>query len=96
MNIAVVGHADAQAGLFAVHAELTPKYPIGLGASNDFIESNQRVVVGIEIPRVLVTFAGEEICLVRRPVVPGFARHHAGPAANTPGIVLDHRFRFYC
>src|SRR5688572_22033228 len=56
--------------LFAVHAQLAPEYPIGLRPVNDLVESNQVVVVGVEIARVLVTFAGEEIGLVLRPVVP--------------------------
>ena len=46
--------------MLAVHAELASEYPIGLRARNDLVERNQRVVVGVEIPRVLITFAGEE------------------------------------
>ncbi len=92
-----VGRARRGAGwLFAVHAQLAPEHPIGLRAGNDLVESNQVVVVGVEIARVLVTVAGEEIGLVLRPVVPRFARYHARPAANAPGIVLNHRFRLHC
>src|SRR5688572_5635809 len=83
-------------GLFAVHAQLAAEYPIRLRAGNDLVESNEVVVVGVEIARVLVTVAGEEIGLVLRPVVPRFARYHARPAANATGIVLNHRFRLHC
>ena len=95
LNIAVVGHADAQAGCSQCMHSWRPEHPIGIGAVNDLVESNQRVVVGVEIARVLIAFAGEEICFVLRPVVPRFARHHAGPAADAPGVVLDHRLRFH-
>ena len=96
LNIAVVGHADAQAGCSQCMQSWRPNTQSGWAPVTTLVEGNQRVIVGVEIARVLIAFAGEEICMVRRPVVPRFARHHAGPAANTPGIVLDHRFRFHC
>src|SRR5262249_29253324 len=68
---------------------------IGLGAGSDPVEGNEGVVVGVEITRVLIAGTGEEIGVVCRPIVPRLARHHTGPAANTAGIVLDHRFRFH-
>src|SRR5262249_18724948 len=54
---------------------------------------DERVVVGVEVARVLIACAGEEIGVVSRPVVPRLARHHAGPAADAAGVVLDHRLR---
>src|SRR4029453_10040353 len=90
------GRARRGAGwVFAVHAELAPKHPIGLGAGNDLVEGNERVIVGVKIARVLIAFASKELCVVCRPVVPRFACHNAGPADDTPGIVLNHRFRFH-
>ena len=67
-------------GLLAVHAELAAEYPIGSGAVNDLVESNQRVVVGVEIARVLIALAGKEIpscppagrsTICKRPCRPG-------------------------
>src|SRR5262249_30277900 len=49
------------------------------------------VVVRVEIARVLISRAGEEVPGVSRQVVPGLACHHAGPAADASGVVLDHR-----
>src|SRR5262245_34416539 len=81
--------------MLTVHAELAPEHPIRFGAGHDLVEGDKCVVVGVQIARVLIAFAGKELCVIRRPVVPRFARHHTGPASDTPGIVLDHRFRFH-
>ena len=56
--------------MLAMHAELAPEHPVGLGAGNDLVEGNERIIVGVEIARVLITFAGEKIGVVRGPVVP--------------------------
>src|SRR4029450_3317368 len=79
--------------MVAVHAELAPEHPVGARAGGDLVEGDQRVVVGIEVARVLVAGAGEEVRLVGGAVVPRLARPHAGPAADAPGVVLDHRLR---
>src|SRR6266478_6687009 len=81
--------------MVAVHAELASEHPIGSGAGGDLVEGDERVVVGVEIARVLIALAREELGMVGRPVVPRLARHHAGPAADAPGIVLDHRDRLH-
>src|SRR4030095_9702849 len=77
----------------AVHAELTAEHPVGPGAGDDLVERDERVVVGVEVARVLIPGAGEEIGVVGRPVVPRLARHHAGAAADAARVVLDHRLR---
>src|SRR5262245_38033610 len=82
--------------MVAVHAELAPEYPVGPGAGSDLVEGDERVVVGVEIARILIARAGEEAGMVRRQIVPRLARHHAGSAADAPGVVLDHRLRLHC
>src|SRR5207244_8472871 len=58
--------------MLAVHAELTTEYPIRVGPGNDLVEGNERVIVGVEIARVLIAIAGEEFRLIFGAVVPRF------------------------
>src|SRR5262245_63677921 len=80
--------------MLAVHAKLASEYPIGLGTGHNLVKGDEIVVVGVEVTRVLVAVAGEEFRLVLRKVVPRFASHHARPATDAPGVVLNHRLRF--
>ena len=61
------GRTRRRAGrMVAVHAELAPEHPVGLGAGGDLVEGDERVVVGVEIARVLIAGAGEEVRVCRR------------------------------
>ena len=72
----------------AVQAELSPERPLGLGGL--LLERDQGEVIGVEVDRVLVPVAREEVGRVGAQIGPLLAGDHAGPATDTAGVVLEH------
>src|SRR5262245_18624699 len=79
--------------LEAVHAEEPTEDPVGMPVRTrlDPGVGDHGVVVRVQVTRVLIARPGEEGARVAGQVVPGLTGHHARPAPDAPGVVLDHR-----